>query len=69
MNRKWGHSITDAVKAAVEGGATIVQLRLVILLWLRASNACLMLHLLHACNIHFFCIDHDWSFPFLLFAT
>ncbi|XP_062030278.1 thiamine biosynthetic bifunctional enzyme TH1, chloroplastic isoform X2 [Rosa rugosa] len=27
MNRKWGHSISDAVKAAVEGGATIVQLR------------------------------------------
>lgn len=27
MNRKWGHSITDAVKAAIEGGATIVQLR------------------------------------------
>ncbi|CAI9103813.1 OLC1v1002375C1 [Oldenlandia corymbosa var. corymbosa] len=27
MNRKWGRSITDAVKAAIEGGATIVQLR------------------------------------------
>ncbi|KAM7478856.1 hypothetical protein LguiA_027069 [Lonicera macranthoides] len=27
MNRKWGHSITDAVKAAIVGGATIVQLR------------------------------------------
>ncbi|KAM6554288.1 hypothetical protein CsatB_015050 [Cannabis sativa] len=27
MNKKWGHSISDAVKAAVEGGATIVQLR------------------------------------------
>ncbi|XP_057428844.1 thiamine biosynthetic bifunctional enzyme TH1, chloroplastic isoform X2 [Lotus japonicus] len=27
MNRKWGRSIADAVKAAVEGGATIVQLR------------------------------------------
>ena len=27
MNRKWGHSISDAVKASVEGGATIVQLR------------------------------------------
>ncbi|PRQ19791.1 putative transferase [Rosa chinensis] len=27
MNRKWGHAISDAVKAAVEGGATIVQLR------------------------------------------
>ncbi|RZB97643.1 Thiamine biosynthetic bifunctional enzyme TH1, chloroplastic isoform C [Glycine soja] len=27
MNRKWGRSIAEAVKAAVEGGATIVQLR------------------------------------------
>ncbi|XP_059461870.1 thiamine biosynthetic bifunctional enzyme TH1, chloroplastic isoform X2 [Corylus avellana] len=27
MNKKWGHSITDAVGAAIEGGATIVQLR------------------------------------------
>lgn len=27
MNKRWGRSITDAVKAAVEGGATIVQLR------------------------------------------
>ncbi|KAL8117118.1 hypothetical protein AgCh_015139 [Apium graveolens] len=27
MNNKWGRSITDAVKAAIEGGATIIQLR------------------------------------------
>ncbi|KAI6678733.1 hypothetical protein NL676_039529 [Syzygium grande] len=27
MNRKWGRSIEDAVKAAIEGGATIIQLR------------------------------------------
>ncbi|KAL3538532.1 hypothetical protein ACH5RR_001898 [Cinchona calisaya] len=27
MNQKWSRSITDAVKAAIEGGATIVQLR------------------------------------------
>ncbi|KAL8143349.1 hypothetical protein V2J09_016381 [Rumex salicifolius] len=27
MNKRWNHSITDAVKAAIEGGATIVQLR------------------------------------------
>lgn len=27
MNKKWGRSITDAVKAALEGGATIIQLR------------------------------------------
>lgn len=29
MNRKWDRSISDAVKAAIEGGATIVQLRFV----------------------------------------
>ncbi|KAJ0010652.1 hypothetical protein Pint_33178 [Pistacia integerrima] len=27
MNKKWGRSITDAVKAAIEGSATIIQLR------------------------------------------
>uniref|UniRef100_A0A2N9ITQ5 Uncharacterized protein n=1 Tax=Fagus sylvatica TaxID=28930 RepID=A0A2N9ITQ5_FAGSY len=27
MNKKWGRSITDAVKAAINGGATIIQLR------------------------------------------
>ncbi|XP_072981543.1 probable thiamine biosynthetic bifunctional enzyme, chloroplastic [Typha angustifolia] len=27
MNKKWGRSIMDAVKAAIEGGATIIQLR------------------------------------------
>ncbi|KAI3752714.1 hypothetical protein L2E82_24750 [Cichorium intybus] len=27
MNKKWGRSITDAVKAAIDGGATIVQIR------------------------------------------
>ncbi|XP_071725609.1 thiamine biosynthetic bifunctional enzyme TH1, chloroplastic isoform X2 [Rutidosis leptorrhynchoides] len=27
MNKKWGRSITDAVKAAIEGGATIAQIR------------------------------------------
>ncbi|CAN6880979.1 unnamed protein product [Brassica oleracea] len=27
MNRKWNRSIVDAVKAAIEGGATIIQLR------------------------------------------
>lgn len=27
MNKKWGRSIVDAVKAAIEGGATIIQLR------------------------------------------
>ena len=31
MNKKWGRSITDAVGAAIEGGATIVQLRFVAL--------------------------------------
>ena len=28
MNKKWGRSITEAVEAAIEGGATMVQLRL-----------------------------------------
>uniref|UniRef100_A0A7N0UHX1 thiamine phosphate synthase n=1 Tax=Kalanchoe fedtschenkoi TaxID=63787 RepID=A0A7N0UHX1_KALFE len=27
MNKKWGRSMTDAVKEAIEGGATIIQLR------------------------------------------
>ncbi|CAN6442264.1 unnamed protein product [Victoria cruziana] len=27
MNKKWGRSISEAVKAAIEGGATIIQLR------------------------------------------
>ncbi len=27
MNKKWGRSIKEAVQAAIEGGATIVQLR------------------------------------------
>ena len=31
MNKKWGRSITDAVKAAIDGGATIIQLRFVAL--------------------------------------
>lgn len=30
MNKKWGRSISDAVKAAIEGGATIIQLRFVL---------------------------------------
>lgn len=29
MNQKWGRSITDAVKAAIDGGVTIIQLRYV----------------------------------------
>lgn len=29
MNKKWGRSIVDAVKAAIEGGASIIQLRFV----------------------------------------
>ena len=29
MNNKWGRSIAAAVKAAIEGGATIIQLRFV----------------------------------------
>ncbi|GER26750.1 thiamine-phosphate pyrophosphorylase [Striga asiatica] len=32
MNKNWGRPMSDAVKAAVEGGATIVQLRIICLL-------------------------------------
>jgi hydroxymethylpyrimidine kinase/phosphomethylpyrimidine kinase/thiamine-phosphate diphosphorylase len=38
MNRKWGRSIAEAVKAAVEGGATIVQLRFVTFLFFYIDN-------------------------------
>lgn len=30
MNKRWGRSMVDAVKAAIKGGATIVQLRSVV---------------------------------------
>lgn len=30
MNKKWARSMSDAVKAAIEGGATIIQLRFVL---------------------------------------
>ncbi|CAL9762944.1 unnamed protein product [Musa acuminata subsp. burmannicoides] len=44
MNRKWGRSIVDAVKASIEGGATIVQLRdkeAETRDFIEAANACL----------------------------
>lgn len=31
MNKRWGRSISEAVKAAIEGGATIIQLRFVVI--------------------------------------
>lgn len=40
MNRKWGRSITDAVKAAIEGGATIIQLRLVASIFFSRAVKC-----------------------------
>ncbi|KAI3810369.1 hypothetical protein L1987_19981 [Smallanthus sonchifolius] len=52
MNKRWGHSITDAVKAAIEGGATIVQLRekdAETGEFLEAAKACL--EICHAHNI------------------
>lgn len=50
MNRKWGRSITDAVKAALEGGATIIQLRekdADTRGFLEAAKACLQICRLH----------------------
>lgn len=38
MNKKWGRSITDSVKAAIEGGATIVQLRFVYFLCVHSTH-------------------------------
>lgn len=38
MNKKWGRSIVDAVKSAIEGGATIIQLRFVYNLILSNMN-------------------------------
>lgn len=51
MNKKWGHSISDAVKDAVEGGATIVQLRFEAVALLKSNvliftRWCLLLSLL-----------------------
>ncbi|VFQ88877.1 unnamed protein product [Cuscuta campestris] len=50
MNKKWGHSITDAVRAAVEGGASIIQLRekdAETLDFLEAAKSCLEICRLH----------------------
>ncbi|GMN49516.1 hypothetical protein TIFTF001_018686 [Ficus carica] len=44
MNKRWGRSITEAVKAAIEGGATIIQLReknIETLNFLEAAKSCL----------------------------
>ncbi|XP_076926758.1 thiamine biosynthetic bifunctional enzyme TH1, chloroplastic-like [Bidens hawaiensis] len=52
MNKRWGHSITEAVKSAIEGGATIVQLRekdAETGEFLEAAKACL--EICHAHNI------------------
>ncbi|XP_076899535.1 thiamine biosynthetic bifunctional enzyme TH1, chloroplastic-like [Bidens hawaiensis] len=52
MNKRWGHSITDAVKSTIEGGATIVQLRekdAETGEFLEAAKACL--EICHAHNI------------------
>nr|GMC89739.1 thiamine biosynthetic bifunctional enzyme TH1, chloroplastic isoform X2 [Ipomoea batatas] len=50
MNKKWGRLITDAVKAAIEGGASIIQLRekdAETLDFLEAAKACLEICRLH----------------------
>ncbi|XP_049351876.1 thiamine biosynthetic bifunctional enzyme TH1, chloroplastic isoform X1 [Solanum verrucosum] len=50
MNKKWGRSIVDAVKAAIEGGASIIQLREKEVEtgdFLEAAKACLKI-----CRVH-----------------
>ncbi|XP_009766916.1 thiamine biosynthetic bifunctional enzyme TH1, chloroplastic isoform X1 [Nicotiana sylvestris] len=50
MNKRWGRSIVDAVKAAIEGGATIIQLRekeVETSDFLEAAKACLKI-----CRVH-----------------
>ncbi|CAK9168278.1 unnamed protein product [Ilex paraguariensis] len=50
MNKRWGRSITDAVEAAIQGGATIVQLRekdIETGEFLEAAKACLKI-----CHLH-----------------
>nr|GMC87836.1 thiamine biosynthetic bifunctional enzyme TH1, chloroplastic isoform X2 [Ipomoea batatas] len=50
MNKKWGRLITDAVKAAIEGGASIIQLRekdAETFDFLEAAKACLEICRLH----------------------
>ncbi|KAA8536560.1 hypothetical protein F0562_029038 [Nyssa sinensis] len=52
MNKKWGRSITDAVKAAIEGGATIIQIRekdAETRNFLEAAKACL--EICHSCGV------------------
>jgi len=48
MNKKWGRSIKDAVKAAIEGGATIVQLRLS---FLKTTKVPLVIQSLHLISL------------------
>lgn len=54
MNKKWGRSITDAVKGAIEGGATIVQLRFVLLMCFVISIALFVCHMLIWRNYNLF---------------
>lgn len=66
MNRKWGRSIAEAVKAAVEGGATIVQLRFVTFLFFIIlfvmQNQC-FLQLIFASSYDFYGIICQTGYP------
>lgn len=47
MNLKWGRSITDGVKAAIEGGVTMIQLRfgaVLFFFWLGILEQFLFVH-------------------------
>lgn len=66
MNRKWGRSIAEAVKAAVEGGATIVQLRFVTFLFfivlIVMQNHC-FLQLIFASRYNFYDVISRTGYP------
>lgn len=66
MNKKWGRSIAEAVKAAVEGGATIVQLRFVTFLFfiilIVMQNQC-FLQLIFASRYSFYGVISRTGYP------
>jgi hypothetical protein len=55
MNKKWGRSIKDAVKAAIEGGATIVQLRSLFFEIIKGLLVIQYFYSIHQCAFHFQC--------------
>jgi hydroxymethylpyrimidine kinase / phosphomethylpyrimidine kinase / thiamine-phosphate diphosphorylase len=55
MNKKWGRSIKDAVKAAIEGGATIVQLRSLFFETIKGLLVIQYFYSICQCAFHFQC--------------